>query len=80
MAKKGKLPVASAKPVPVHIVPSDVNTVQEDAKYKERERKYRAEDDIRTMKQAEEIRKDKERMKAMKQVAREQVKDLKKIC
>ena len=33
----------------------------------ERERRYRAEDDIRTLKRAEEIRRDRERMSAVKQ-------------
>lgn len=79
MAKKKGLPVASTKPVPVKIVSEPMDrpsTAKDDA----RERKWRAEDDIRTMKQAEEIRRDKERVRAMKEVARQQMKDLKKIC
>jgi len=44
-----------------------------------REKKYRAEDDIRTLQRAEEIKKDKERMTAAKQVAKSQIQDLKKI-
>lgn len=72
-----------AKAVPVKIVnstgdmPSRYTPSAED---KERERKYRAEDDIRTMQRAEEIKRDKERMKAMKSIAKEQMNGLKKIC
>lgn len=73
MAKKG-LPVKSAKPVPVKIV-SDVGGPDP-----AEQKKWRAQDDIRTMQEAEKIRKDKERMKAMKEIAKQQVKDLKKIC
>ncbi len=77
MAKKSKLPVASSKPIPVKIVSEPANSVKEsDA----RERRWRAEDDIRTMKQAEEIKKDKARVKAMKEVAKAQMAELKKIC
>lgn len=45
-----------------------------------REKKYQAEDDIRTLQRAEEIKKDKSRMSAAKQMAKSQVQDLKKIC
>lgn len=45
-----------------------------------REKKYQAEDDIRTLQRAEEIKKDKSRMNAVKQMAKSQVQDLKKIC
>ncbi len=76
MAKSG-LPIKSAKPVPVKIVSDTANGIKDNAA---QEKKWRAEDDIRTMQRAEEIRKDKERMKAMKQMAKQQVKDLSKIC
>ena len=79
MAKKSGLPVASAKPIPVKIV-SDVAKDMPPSIDKVRERKWRAEDDMRVMAQAEEIRKDKERMKAMKQIAKEKISELKKIC
>lgn len=69
------LPLKSTKPIPVKIVSE--NGIKTDP---DQERKWRAQDDIRTMQQAEVIRKDKERMKAMKEIAREQLKDLKKIC
>lgn len=44
------------------------------------EKKYQAEEDIRTMQRAEEIKKDKQRMAEMKKVAKEQMNDLKKVC
>lgn len=44
------------------------------------ERKWRAEDALRTMEQAEGYRKDKELMREVKQLAREKVKNLKKVC
>lgn len=43
----------------------------------ERERRYRAESDIRTLRDADEIRKDRDRMGACKQHIQEQVKALK---
>ena len=58
-------------------VASSPNVAKED---KEREKKWRAEDDIRTMQRAEEIKRDKERMKNMKSYAKSQMNDLKKIC
>jgi hypothetical protein len=84
MAKKTKLSSMVAKAVPVKIVNSTadmpLSRYTPSAEDKERERKYRAEDDIRTMQRAEEIRADKERMKAMKSIAKEQMNGLKKIC
>lgn len=75
MAKKG-LPVASKKPIPVKIVNEPASIDKDDA----RERRWRAESDLRTMKDAAEIQRDKGRMKEMKRVAKEQMNDLKKIC
>lgn len=74
-----------AKAIPVKVVSTSDNSIagsryQPSAEDKARERKYRAEDDIRTMQRAEEIRRDKERMKAVKDVAKEQMNGLKKIC
>lgn len=77
MAKKKGLPVASAKPIPVKIVSEPSTSVKQSD---EREKRWRAEDDMRIMTQAEEIRKDKERVKAMKQVAKQKMNELKKIC
>ena len=75
-----------AKAIPVKIVnTTSDNSIagsryQPSAEDKARDRKYRAEDDIRTMQRAEEIRRDKERMKAVKDIAKEQMNGLKKIC
>lgn len=44
------------------------------------ERKYKAQDALRTLEQAEGYRKDKELMRDVKQLAREKVKNLKKVC
>lgn len=77
MAKKTKLSQVSTKPVPVKIV-NDAPKVSRN--YEAEDRKYRAQSDMDTLRRAEEIRGDKERMKAMKEVARQQMKELKKIC
>lgn len=68
MAKKSKTKLSDMvdRPAPYKATAED----------KERERRYRAEEDIRTMQRAEEIKKDKERIKAMKDVANEQIKAL----
>lgn len=50
------------------------------AEDKDREKRWRAEEDIRTIQRAEEIKKDKSRVSEMKKVANEQIKDLKKVC
>ena len=80
MVKKStsKLPVATpSKPVPVKIVSESPST---DRGYEEREKKWRAESDLRTLKDAAEIQRDKERMKAAKTVAKQEMNSLKKIC
>lgn len=68
MAKKSKTKLSDmvSAPAPYKMTAED----------KEREKRYRAEEDIRTMQRAEEIKKDKERIKAMKDVANEQIKAL----
>jgi len=59
MAKsKATLPLKSTKPVPVKIVSESIGPMKDNA---EQERKWRAENDVRTMQLAEEIKKDKER-------------------
>ena len=81
MAKKTKLSSMVAKPgkpVPVTIVSDGPTSSNKD--YNKEERRYQAQDDIRTMQRAAEIQKDKERTKAMKEVAKEQMDNLKKIC
>ena len=50
------------------------------AEDKAREKKWRAEEDIRTVQRAEEIKRDKSRVAEMKKVAKEQINDLKKVC
>jgi hypothetical protein len=47
---------------------------------KERERRYRAEDALRAISRAEEVKADKGLMKDVKQLAREQADNLKKIA
>ena len=67
MAKKAtKLPVATNTPI----------AQTKDAL--EQERRWRAEDDIRTMQRAAEIKKDPSRVKAMKSYAEQQLKAVKK--
>ncbi len=46
---------------------------------KERERRYRAEDDLRTLQRAEEVRADRSRVTEAKKVAAEQVRALSRI-
>lgn len=69
MAKKAKqtkssLPVASTAEV----------SYKPTAEDKARERRYRAEEDLRTMQRADEIKKDKDRKSAMQELAKEQLK------
>lgn len=80
MAKKS-LPVEplktskSRKPIPVKIV-NDAPS----ASYDKEDQKWRAEDDLRALQRAKEIESDKSRMKAAKNIAKEQLNNLKKIC
>lgn len=73
--RKSLKSVVSASPAPSVVV--ERKPSKEDI---EREKKWRAEDDIRTLQRAEEIKRDKERMTMAKRVAKDQVQDLKKIC
>lgn len=73
-AMKNKLSGAVNKPVPVKIV---ADSPKVDKSYED---KWRAEDDLRALQRAEEIRADKSRMKAAKSCAKEQMKNLKKVC
>ena len=67
MAKKAtKLPVATSAPI------------AQTKDSLEQERRWRAEDDIRTMQRAAEIKKDPSRVKAMKSYAEQQLKAVKK--
>ena len=72
MGKRGKLPknelpIAAADPVP-------------SGKMKEQERRWRAEDALRSINRAEEFKQDKALMKDVKALAKEQVESLKKIA
>lgn len=71
---KSSLSKSVQKPVPVKIV-SDEPKVGKSSY----EDKWRAEDDLRALQRAEEIRADKSRMKAAKCCAQEQIKNLQKV-
>jgi len=79
MAKKSlpveKLSASKKKPIPVKIV-NDAPT----ASIAREDQKWRAEDDLRTLQRAKEIENDKARMQAAKNIAKEQMSNLKKIC
>jgi len=83
MAKKvmpvEKLKASKAKPVPVRIV-SEGPSTSSYKDYEARERKYRAEDALRTIKEYNKITSDKTLMKDVKQMAKSQMNDLKKLC
>lgn len=71
---KGKLPVASTKkPIPVKIVSDTVNEGPSP------DDKWRIQDALRTIKEAERFKADKGLMKGVKALAREEVKALGKI-
>ena len=80
MAKKSlpveKLGASKKKPIPVKIV-NDAPAV---SKYADEDKKWRAEDDLRTLQRAKEIENDKARMQAAKNIAKEQKAALEKIC
>lgn len=68
---------AKQKPVPVKIVDSGPTT---SPAYDKQERNWRAESDLRTISEANQIMRDKSRMSAVKQVAKEQMKTLSSVC
>lgn len=69
-----KLKATAKKPLPVRIVSeTGENKIHED-----REKKWQAEDDLRTLQRAKEVESDKARMKAAKALAQEKVNNLKK--
>lgn len=76
---KTKLPVAKQKPIPVRIVSEKDNVPTPDANYEARERKYKAEDALRSLQRAEEVKADKGLMKDVKALATQQMKALGKI-
>ena len=74
MASKSRLPVASKKPVPVRIVndgPAEIKSDSHD--------KWKIQDALRTIKDAEKFKADKTLMKGVKALAREEAKALDKI-
>lgn len=66
-ASKNALPIATADPVP-------------SGKMKEQERRWRAEDALRSINRAEEFKQDKSLMKDVKALAKEQMASLSKIA
>lgn len=74
-----KLKGSKAKPIPVRIV-SEGPSALSDKGYEARERKYRAEDALRTMKEMKKIEADKQLMKDAKALAKDEVKKLKGLC
>lgn len=81
MAKKS-LPVeklkASKKAIPVRIVNETTDSIPD--RDESRERKWKAEDALRTMKEYEKIKSDKQLMSDVKKMAKEEMNKLKKIC
>lgn len=75
--KSLKNSTSKTKPVPVKIV-NDAPAVNKS--YAEEDKKWRAESDLRTLQSAEDIKRDKARMAAAKNCAKEQMQNLKKIC
>lgn len=79
MAKKSlpveKLSASKKKPIPVKIVN---DAPMETKAHEDREKKWQAEDDLRTLQRAKEVESDKARMKAAKALAQEQMNTLKK--
>ena len=82
MAKKSlpveKLSASKKKPIPVKIVSDTANAIG--PSHSKEQDKWRAEDDLRTLQRAKEIKNDKARMQAAKNIAKEQMSNLKKIC
>ena len=80
MAKKSKpmpvekLKATTKKPLPVKIV----SEAGESKAHEDREKKWQAEDDLKTLQRAKEVENDKARMKAAKALAQEQMNNLKK--
>ena len=68
---KNKLPTAKV---------TDTMAIAPDQASAARERRYRAEDALRTITEAEKHKADKGLMKDVKMVAREKIKDMSKVC
>lgn len=72
---KNKLSKVVAKPIPVKIV----NDSPKSTAYADEDKKWRAQSDLRTLKEAAEIKADKARMNAAKCCADKEIKSLKSI-
>jgi hypothetical protein len=81
MAKKTmpveKLKASKTKPVPVRIVGDAASPMESSNKEM---RNYRAEDALRDIQRAQKHERDKELMRDVKKLAKEQVNSLKKLC
>lgn len=71
---KNKLPTAKSTSVPEGCSP-----IRSDKDYEAKERRYRAEDALRSINRAAEIKGDKQLMRDVKSLAKEQMNALKKI-
>ena len=82
MAKKSlpveKLSASKKKPITVKIVSDTANAIG--PSHSKEQDKWRAEDDLRTLQRAKEIENDKARMQAAKNIAKEQMQALSKVC
>lgn len=74
------LPIKSTKPVPVKIVHDEPTAAYADKDYEAEERKRKAKYALEDIERAEGHKRDKALMKDVKQVAREKMNSLKKIC
>lgn len=76
MAKKNKLPVA---PSTSYLCDAPTKAYKPSPEEKARQRRYAAEDGLRAIQRAEEIKKDKQCMADIKALAKEQMDNLKKF-
>lgn len=76
MGKRGRLPKSK---LPVVNVSEPCAASKPTKEQMDRERRHRAEDGLRTLNQAEDIRSDKQRMADIKNLAQEQMEALKKF-
>lgn len=76
MAKKNKLPVAPSTSYPCDVPTKAYKPSKED---QARQRRYAAEDGLRAIQRAEEIKKDKQCMADIRSLAKEQMNNLKKF-
>jgi hypothetical protein len=70
----------TSKPVPVRIISDSPSTGKSDVDYEARERKWKAEDALRTCKEYAKITKDKQLMGDVKKLAKEEMKGLESVA